>query len=135
MKEIIRFNAKHLSKLLTRMIIVGLTITLALVYVVDIELSYVYMLSSLIIFICVLYVFYLNKNDPEFIEICDNELRVSYINKTFFKRDSIVLQKNEINVEKNDDFVNVLQEEEVILVIRKNSLSSSDYNKLCEFIG
>ena len=81
-----------------RLIVIGVIVSIILFVGLEIELSYRYFLSMLIVFIGLLIVFYKNKYELEKIKLQGEQIELAFFNKVFFKRKPILCLKHDIEV-------------------------------------
>jgi hypothetical protein len=130
MKTTYKFKAKYLNKILWRLVIIGLAISLLIFIGLDIDLIYRYFISMMIIFVGILIVFYLNKNEIEQLNIEDEKLELIYFNKVFFKSKPSNYLKLELNIKSNDDIIELYKDNKLISNIRNESTVNDDWDKL-----
>jgi hypothetical protein len=132
MKITIKLKPFFLTRALWIVILVGFALSLMLFLLLAFDLTTLYALSMFMVFIGLLIAFYLNRNDPEVIEVNENELKAHFFNKIFFKRKPIVASINDLRVKKNENAI-LLFEKRKALQIRKRSVTLDDWNLLVEY--
>ena len=130
MKKIIKINSLYLSNLMKKLLYGGVLISVLIFFGLDIDISYRYFISVLLVFVGLLYVFYLNKNFPEYIDIQDDQLKIAFSNKMFFKKGVQEYKKEDISLKEEEDLLLIYNKNE--LVAKIDILSFND-NDLCEF--
>ena len=127
----IRFEAIYLKKAFWWLFSIGFVISIFIFLGFKIDLSYRYSLSVFIVFLGIIVVFYLNRNELEELSIMGDEIKLSYFNKVFFKRKSARYTKHNIDIKKVDnDIIEILNNGERIGVIRKRSMNSEDWGRV-----
>ncbi|MFO7447551.1 MAG: hypothetical protein R6W90_14365 [Ignavibacteriaceae bacterium] len=80
-------------------------------------------------------VFYLNRTEPKELEIDSDEVKITFFNKVFFKKVSRTFIKQNINYKLNNDIIELFEDNLLIVVIRKNSLSKEDWEAVKNYFG
>ncbi|ASB48637.1 hypothetical protein [Alkalitalea saponilacus] len=130
MNRALKFRAVYLNGLFIRMFIVSIVLSLFMFTALDIDYSFIYLFSMIIVFIGVLSVFYLNRKDVEFIEIKDSTVEIHYFNKSFFKKDSLIVLKESLYIRRDENIITLLKDDNIIGLIRKNSLISNSWEEI-----
>lgn len=132
MKITIKLKPFFLTRALWVVILAGFALSLMLFLLLPFDLTTLYALSMFMVFIGLLIVFYLNRNDPEMIEINENEFKAHFFNKIFFKRKPIVASVNNFRVKKNENAI-LLFEKRKVLQLRKRSVTLDEWSLLVEY--
>ncbi len=132
MKITIKLKPFFLIRASWVVILAGFALSLMLFLLLPFDLTTLYALSMFMVFIGLLIVFYLNRNEPEMIEINGNEFKVHFFYQIFFKRKPIVASINDFKVKKNENAI-LLFEKQKVLQIRKRSVTLDDWNLLVEY--
>jgi hypothetical protein len=122
MKEIINFRPSYLTKGIWLLIIIGGCSSLSIFLILDVEMSYRYLLSMIIIFIGILILFYVNRFEPELLSIDDETIHIDYFNKSLFKRKRTTILLNKITVSSEDAIIKIFNDKTLEAVIRKNAV-------------
>lgn len=130
----IKFKAIYLTKALWWLIIIGIIISTSIFLSLNIDLSYRYFFSVVIVFIGIIVVFYLNRNELERLDIDGEKIKLSYFNKVIFKRKPASYTKQDIDTKNiNNDIIELLNNGKLIGVIRKKSLNLEDWEKVVTY--
>lgn len=130
MNETIRLKPVYLIKGLVWIAPIGIVLSLVLFLCLKIDLSYRYFLSMILVFIALLVVFYMNKEELEKICIIENKLEFHFFNKVFFKRKPCICDKQDIETQINDDTIIIFKDKKIIARIRSTSISNEVWIKL-----
>ena len=65
---------------------------------ISLPVNDIYSMSLMLATAGVAIIFYLNRFEPDYIEIEDNNVNICYINKMIFKRKDTILQKDNLTV-------------------------------------
>ena len=134
MDETIKFKASYLNLSLKRLFTIGVLVSISLFVGLDIDLGFRYFLSMLFVFIGLLIVFYLNKNDPETIKFHGDKFEVTFFNKFFFKRSSCVYKRQETESRIKGKTIELFMGEKIVAIIRNSATTSNeDWIKLKSF--
>jgi len=126
----IKFKATFLTKAFWVLIIIGVIISIIIFLSLKTDLTYRYMLSMLIVFLGILVVFFVNRNEPEKIEIREGRIQISFFNKVFFKRKPLSYSKQELDIKyNNDDIIKLFKDDKLIVIIRKEAIKTDDWEK------
>jgi hypothetical protein len=123
----IKFKPFFLTRALWVVVFAGFVLSLMLFLFLAVDLTSIYALSMVIVFLGLIIAFYLNRNEPELIEINDNEIRVQYLNKFFFKRKPFVASVSDFKIIKTENEI-MLIDKQPVLQIRKRSVTTDDWN-------
>ena len=126
----LRFKARYLNKILWRVIFIGLIISLIIFLGLKIDITYRYFLSILVIFFEILIAFYLNKNELEQLIIKEEELKLTFFNKVFFRKKPSDHLKQDLNFKLNKDIIELYEKNKLIGKIRRTSLDETNWEKL-----
>lgn len=132
MKNTIKLKPFFLTRALWVVILSGFSISFLLFMLLEVDLTTIYALSMFIAFVGLLIAFYLNRNDPELIEINENQVEAHFFNKIFFKRKPLAASINDFRVMKSENAI-LLFEKQKVLHIRKRSVTLVDWNLLVEY--
>lgn len=136
MKAVFKFNANYLNRNIWILVIIGLIISLLFFLWVNIDVSYRYFWSMLLVFIGILIVFYLNRNELEQLNIKDEKIELFFFNKTFFKRKMLIYVKQELSIELKNNTIKLSKDNRITGKIRKDSTNENDWNEIVSyFIG
>ncbi|NPD44851.1 MULTISPECIES: hypothetical protein [unclassified Lentimicrobium] len=127
----VKFKPAFLNKGFLYLIVIGLIISLIIFITLSIDITFRYMFSALIVFAGLLVVFFINRNEPEKIEIKDNKIYITFFNKSFFKRKPIdfSIQELESKISENG-IIHLTNKGKLIAIIRKDALMESDWKEL-----
>ena len=67
-------------------------------------------------------VFYLNRFEPEYIRVENENVEIAYFNKVFFKRKNENLIKSDLTIYQRHDFIEIICNDTLKAVIRQKSL-------------
>lgn len=130
MKTTIIFKATYLKKILWTLVFIGI-VSSALIFVAfKFDLSYQYFLSMLIIFLGLLIGFYLNRNEPEKLDIEEDRIKISFLNKVFFKKEPCIYLRDNLISKEYDDIIELFKDNQLIAIVRRSSLSKKDWAKI-----
>lgn len=124
------FKAIYLNKMLWRLVIIGVIISLTIFIGLDIDISFRYFLSMLIVFIGLLIVFYRNKNELQKLNIGDDKFEIIYFNKVFFKKKPYYQTAQMLNTKLNNDVIEFSVNNKIIGLVRKASIDSGGWEEL-----
>lgn len=96
MNKIIKCKAVMLKKYFKWLIAIGVFLSLAIFLCLSINLSYGYLIAMILVFGGLLVSFYLNRNELEIIEIEETKISLIFLNKIFFKKETLNYQKDEL---------------------------------------
>lgn len=133
MRVTFKFKATYLNKILWIMVLIGLIISLAIFLGLRMDLSYRYFLSMIIIFIGILIVFYLNRNELDQLSINEEELELIYFNKVFFRRNPSTYLRRDLTFVKTDKLLVLYKDNKTIGTIRKVSTDNQNWDKLLSY--
>lgn len=133
MRVTFKFKAKYLNKIIWIMVLFGLIISLAIFFGLRMDLSYKYFLSMIIIFIGILVVFYLNRNELDQLSINEEELELIYFNKVFFKRTPSTYLRQNLTFVKTDKLLVLYKGNTKIGIVRKVSTDNQNWDKLLSY--
>ncbi|SDT67256.1 hypothetical protein SAMN05216490_4775 [Mucilaginibacter mallensis] len=80
-------------------------------------------------------VIYLNKLEPHFIKLDEEQLSIDYINKLLFSRPSKVYLRKEISMSLKKNIMTIYHKGVKLAIIRKAALEESDWNLLKEYFA
>lgn len=131
----IKFKPAFLNKGLLYLIVTGVIISLIIFITLSIDITFRYMFSSLIVFAGLLVVFFANRNEPDKIEIKDNKIHITFLNKSFFKRKPIYffIQELESKISENG-IIHLTNKGKLIAIVRRDSLTTNDWKNLKELL-
>lgn len=131
METTIVFKATYLKKILWILVFIGIATSTLIFIAFKVDLSYRYFLSMLIIFLGLLIVFYLNRNEPEKLDIEGDRIKISFFNKVFFKREPFIYSRNNLTFKDHDEnIIELFKDNQLIGIIRRSSLSEEDWEKV-----
>jgi hypothetical protein len=126
-----KFKPVILTKLFWRLAVIGIITSLVIFTTFNIDIAFRYMFSMLIIFAGLLFVFYINRNEPEYINIEKDTIKITYFNKAFFKRKPGSFSIEELsNKSNNDEIISLNKDSLMIVNLRKESLESIKWEEL-----
>ncbi|WP_343703048.1 hypothetical protein [Chitinophaga sp.] len=120
--------------LLNRMIVlmmigIGL-LAVVLFFIFPMIKGYLYFFSMVLMFTSLIYIFYLNRFELLVIGIEDDELHLSFVNNSLFKRKDIKVKKEQVKVQRKDEKLIFLIDGQQQAIVRKKALDVSDWEKL-----
>jgi hypothetical protein len=130
MKTTIMFKATYLKKALWLLIFIEVAICALIFIALKFDLSYRYFLSMLIVFLGLLIVFYVNRNEPEKIDIEGDKIKISFFNKVFFKRKPCIYSRHDLIFKNHNDIIELFKDNQLIGIIRRSSLSEEGWEKV-----
>ncbi|WP_126249204.1 hypothetical protein [Chitinophaga rhizosphaerae] len=117
------------KKIILMSISIGL-LALVLFLAVPALKGYLYFISMVLMFITLLYIFKLNRFDLLLIGVEQEEMHLSFINNSIFKRKDIRIRKELVKVTlENDKLIFSIDGQQQALV-RKKAVSESDWEQL-----
>lgn len=127
---IIKCKGVFLEKMvIITMIGVGL-VSLALYLLFPRIAGYLYFISMVLLFCSILYVFYLNRFELLLLGIEQNELHLGFINNSFFKRNEIKINQDQVRVKRDINKLIFFIDGHQQAIVRKSAVSEIDWNKL-----
>lgn len=120
--------------LLNRMIVlmmvsVGL-LALVLFLIFPVLKGYLYFLSMVLMFSSLIYIFYLNRFELLVIGIERDEVHLSFVNNSVFKRKDIKVRKEQVQLKQEEKKLIFLIDGEQQAIVRKEAVNASDWEKL-----
>ncbi len=133
----IKCKAVHINKLVIRMAIIGGIIILLLILTLlkDWDSMNIFTASVAILAPMLVYVFYLNRFELVFLGIENDQVHLSFVNNSIFKRKDIKATINEISVEQNDSKLLIFQDKKLQAILRKEAVDSSDWNRVIQIFA
>lgn len=130
-----KFKPIFLNKGFLYLIVTGIIVSLIIFITLSIDITFRYMFSMLIVFAGLLVVFFTNRNEPEKIEIKDNNIHITFFNKVFFKRKPIdvSIQELESNLIENG-IIQLTIQGRLIAIARRDALITNDWKGLKELL-
>ncbi|TSD65900.1 hypothetical protein FFF34_000440 [Inquilinus sp. KBS0705] len=130
----INFKPVYLTKLITRLIVLGIMIAAVIFLKFNMETEFAYCLSMFIFFVGVLIVFYLNQLHPERIDLDIDQLTIIYFNKMFFKIPPRTLATNSIKLINLKDRYLLISQNETIAKISVGAIEETELQILAKMI-
>lgn len=134
MKEVIKFKAGYLNKLLGIYLSLSLLISVLIILRLDVDFIDGYIISMTITLSGLMVVFYLNKYEVEEIILTNENLEFYFINKFIFRRKTLNCLKSEINVKINQDIILIYKDSRLIAKVRKNSININSWEFLINYV-
>jgi len=132
----IKFKPAFLNKGFLYLIVIGVIISLIIFITLSIDIAFRYMLSTLIVFAGLLFLFFVNRNEPEKIEIKDNKIYITFFNRSFFKRKPIDFSIQELESKISEDgIIHLTNKGKLIAIVRKDALMENDWEKIKELLA
>lgn len=119
------------------MTIIGGAIILALSLMLYGKWDYlsIYTLSIAILAPMLIYVFYLNRFELITIGIEDENVHLSFVNNSIYKRKDIKTTKNNITVEQKEDKLLFYINNELQAVLRKSAIEADNWNNVVNSVA
>lgn len=130
MNEIIKCKTLYFENILKKFILICLAVSVLIFFGLDVDISYRYFLSMILIFSGLLIVFYINRDEPELIKCYDDKLEFTFFNKVFFKREPLIYEIENLKFDTNEEMIKVFTDKELIAIIRKSAISLEEFEKL-----
>lgn len=127
MKEVIKLEPKKLISLLKINLSIGIILSIVLFVSLKIDTSFIFMICTLILLSLIIRIFYLNQNEPDSILIEENRITISYINKSFFKKQTLNTELKQLNFEVQENVLQIKQNGNIIANLRKEALIDQDW--------
>ncbi|NOX85095.1 MAG: hypothetical protein GXO86_03870 [Chlorobi bacterium] len=132
----IKFKPTFLNKGFLYLIVIGVIISLIIFITLRIDITFRYMLSTLIVFVGLLFLFFVNRNEPEKIEIKDKKIYITFFNRSFFKRKPIEFSIHELESKISEDgIIHLTNKGKLIAIVRKDALIDNDWKKIKELLA
>jgi len=111
------------------MVSVGL-LALVLFLIFPVLKGYLYFLSMVLMFSSLIYIFYLNRFELLVIGIERDEVHLSFVNNSVFKRKDIKVRKEQVQLKQEEKKLIFLIDGEQQAIVRKEAVNASDWEKL-----
>lgn len=130
----IKCKAVLVNKLMIRIAIIGGGIVLALFLALSGKWDYIsiYTLSVVILAPMLIYVFYLNRFELIFIGVENENVHLSFVNNSIYKRKDIKTPKDNITVEQKGDDLLFSINNKVQAILRKAAVDASDWDRVLQ---
>ncbi len=125
--QVIKFKASYLNKSILWLIVIGILMSLMLFLTLNLATEYTYFLSMLFVSVGTLIVFYLNRNEPEQVQLDHEKIALVYFNKFFFKKPEANYTISELKSSVVNDRIVLSKNNLVVAIIRKASLVLADW--------
>ncbi|TWF32862.1 hypothetical protein FHW36_113117 [Chitinophaga polysaccharea] len=129
---IIKCKGVFLNKMVIITMISGGLISLGLYLLFPGVKGYLYFMSMVLLFCSIIYIFYLNRFELLMLGVEQNELHLSFINNSFFKRHEIKVDQAQVRVKQDGDKLTFFIDGQQQAIIRKSAISEIDWNKLLD---
>jgi hypothetical protein len=129
----IQCKAIVMNKTLISLVVVIMVIATFLVLLAPDEFRKFYLTSTLL-FMSSVGVFYLNRNEVYTLIIDGEMLHLDFFNKAIFKRKELVLQRMELTTQENDSMIELFYENKHIANVRKASMKPDEWEVICQFL-
>ncbi len=123
----IRLKAVFLTKALWLLVIVGVITSIIIYIFLEMNFTFQYLLSMLVVFSGILVVFFINRNEPEKIEIKKGKIKIVFFNKVFFKQRPISYSKIELNQISDNNIIKLFKDDVLVVNIRKEAVRIKDW--------
>lgn len=130
MKTEFIFKAIYLNRLLWRVVVIGTILSLFIFIGLDIDISFRYFLSMLIVFTGLLIVFYRNRHDLHKLSIEEDTVELIYFNKVFFKKTPSSHTLASLNTKLNTDAIEFSENSKIIGLARKGAIDPAEWEEL-----
>lgn len=127
MKETIVFKTKRFEKMVFIGMLIGIGISTLMFLFVNLDYQFIYMISSLLILSIIIYIFYYYRFEPYILIIDDNLIKISYFNKSFFKKKELSIDFNQLEITGSQNIITLKKQGETLALIRKEAVSLSDW--------
>lgn len=130
----IKCKAVLLNKLVIGMVVIESVILLVLFLTLLKDWDYlsIYTLSMAIFTPMLIYVFYLNRFELLILGVEQEQVLLSFVNNSIFRRKDIKTTKEDITVEQKDDRLLFSIDNELRAVLRKAAVDASDWDKVLQ---
>lgn len=128
----IRCKGVLLNRLIVLMIVIGGALMLALILLVIGDWDYlsIYTLTIAILSPMFFLIFYLNRFELLVIGIEDQNVYMSFINNSIFKRKDIKILKENLDVKQEGDKILFSINNELQAILRKDAVTKSDWDRV-----
>lgn len=124
------FKAIYLNRLLWRLIVIGTILSLFIFIGLDIDISFRYFLSMLIVCAGFLIVFYRNRHDLQKLSIEEDKVELIFFNKVFFKKPPSSFTIERKNIKLNIDTIEFSENSRIIGLARKGAIDPDEWEEL-----
>ncbi len=125
-----------LNRLVIAVLFGGLLIEVpSLMFLFKIDIANLIPILSMVNFLLIVFIFYLNRNEVYTISIQGDEVSVDFFNKVFFKRVPMDFRKGEFKIERIGAKLSVYNGEKCIMHIREQSMKPDEWRTLIEFFA
>jgi hypothetical protein len=131
--DAINFRAYFMNMYVYWLIALAAISTTLIFITFDISRESRFMYSSLTMGAEVYLGLFLNRFEPEFIKLHDNQFEISYINFRSFVKPYAIYNKSEVKVGNKGDMLVISSNDKVIANIRKGALSAEDWTKANDY--
>jgi hypothetical protein len=97
--------------------------------------GYLYFLSMVLMFSSLIYIFYLNRFELLVIGIEHDEVHLSFVNNSVFKRRDIKVRKEQVKLKQEEKKLIFLIDGQQQAIVRKEAVNASDWEKLLNILA
>ena len=127
---IIKPKPTLLTKIIYSLLFIGIAIFLFSHFIIRLDGAYTYFITTMTVFVGLLYGFKLNRNELHAIMVNGNVIDFSFLNKSFYKRKDMQMQRQDIKAVLKKDQMQLFANQALFAVVQKKSVTAVEWGQL-----
>lgn len=129
---IIKCKGVLLSKNILIMMAIMILVSTILYLVLPIHASFLYLISMVIMFCSIVYVLYLNRFELLMIGIDQENVHLSFVNNSIYRRTDIKTTKSQITLRQDADKLMFFMDGHQQAILRRSAVAGSDWESVIQ---